>query len=576
MGEFKSRSEFIRKKPEYAPHRSLLRATGVIKSEEDFDKPFIGIANSYTDIVPGHVHLREFVEIIKDEIRKQGGVPFEFNTIAVDDGIAMGHYGMHYSLPSRELIADAVETMMNAHQLDALILVPNCDKIVPGMIMGALRVNVPTVLISGGPMRAGEYKGKKIDLVTVFEGVGKLKKGEISLNELKEIEARACPSCGSCSGMFTANTMNCLSEVLGIALPGNGTILACTPEREELARKAVRALFRLLKEGITIRNIVTYEAIYDAFVADMALGGSTNTVLHLKAIAYEAGVDFPLEKVDEISQKTPNIVKLSPSRPDLHIEDLDRAGGVMAVLKELTRKDPNLLHLDRKTVYGTLREAVEKAEVKDRDVVKPVEEPYSETGGLSILFGSLAPNGAVVKTAGVPESMLVFKGRARVFNSEEEAVEAITGGKIEPGDVVIIRYEGPRGGPGMREMLSPTSAIMGMGLGDKVALITDGRFSGGTRGPAIGHVSPEAAAGGPIALVEEGDEILIDIPNRKLELLVSKEELERRKKNFKPLKKEIPSRWLRRYSMLVTSADMGAVLMDNPQEVCKIYKTDKD
>ena len=572
MGKYQLRSEFIRKKPEYAPHRSLLRATGAVKSEEDFNKPFIGIANSYTDIVPGHVHLRDFVEIIKDEVRKQGGVPFEFNTIAVDDGIAMGHYGMHYSLPSREIIADAVETMMNAHQLDALILVPNCDKIVPGMIMGALRVNVPTVLISGGPMRAGEYKGKKIDLVTVFEGVGKLKKGELSLEELKEIEARACPSCGSCSGMFTANTMNCLSEVLGIAMPGNGTILACTPEREELAREAVRALFRLLKEGTTIRDIVTYEAIHDAFVADMALGGSTNTVLHLKAIAYEAGVDFPLEKVDEISQKTPNIVKLSPSRPDLHIEDLDRAGGVMAVLKELLRKDPNLLHLDRKTVYGTLREAVEKAEVKDRDVIKPVEEPYSETGGLSILFGSLAPNGAVVKTAGVPESMLVFKGRARVFNSEEEAVEAITGGKIEPGDVVIIRYEGPRGGPGMREMLSPTSAIMGMGLGDKVALITDGRFSGGTRGPAIGHVSPEAAAGGPIALVEEGDEILIDIPNRKLELLVSEEELERRKKNFKPLKKEIPSRWLRRYSMLVTSADMGAVLMDDPQEVCKLYK----
>ena len=564
--KFFSRSEFIRKKPEFAPHRSLLRATGL--KDEDFDKPFIGIANSYTDIVPGHVHLRDFVEIIKDEVRKLGGVPFEFNTIAVDDGIAMGHYGMHYSLPSREIIADSVETMMNAHQLDALILVPNCDKIVPGMIMGALRVNVPTVLISGGPMRAGEYKGKKIDLVTVFEGVGKFKKGEIDLNELHEIEARACPSCGSCSGMFTANTMNCLSEVLGIALPGNGTILACTPEREELARQAVRALFRLLKEGTTVKDIITYEAIHDAFVADMALGGSTNTLLHLKAIAYEAGIDFPLEEVDKIAEKTPNIVKLSPSRPDLHIEDLDRAGGVMAVLKELTRKDPNLLHLDRKTVAGTLRESVEKAEVKDREVIRPVENPYSEKGGLAILFGSLAPNGAVVKVAGVPENMMVFKGKARVFNSEEEAVEAILGGKIQPGDVVVIRYEGPRGGPGMREMLSPTSAIMGMGLGDKVALITDGRFSGGTRGPAIGHVSPEAAAGGPIALVEEGDEILIDIPNRKLELLVPPEELERRKQNWKPVKKEIPSRWLRRYAMLVTSADMGAVLMDNPEDVC--------
>ena len=568
----KLRSEFIRKRPEFAPHRSLLRATGVIKSEEDFDKPFIGIANSYTDVVPGHVHLKEFVEIIKDEVRKQGGVPFEFNTIAVDDGIAMGHYGMHYSLPSREIIADSVETMANAHQFDALILVPNCDKIVPGMIMGALRVNVPTVLISGGPMRAGEYKGKKIDLVTVFEGVGKFKKGEIDLQELKEIEARACPSCGSCSGMFTANTMNCLAEVLGIALPGNGTILACTPEREELAREAVRSLFRLLKEGTTIRDIVTYEAIYDAFVADMALGGSTNTVLHLKAIAYEAGVDFPLKVVDEISQKTPNIVKLSPSRPDLHIEDLDRAGGVPAVLKELLRKDPNLLHLERKTVYGTLKDAVEKAEVKDREVIRPVENPYSPTGGLAILFGSLAPNGAVVKVAGVPENMLVFKGKARVFNSEEDAVKAILGGEIKPGDVVVIRYEGPRGGPGMREMLSPTSAIMGMGLGDKVALITDGRFSGGTRGPAIGHVSPEAAAGGPIALVQEGDEILIDIPNRQLELLVDEEELQRRRENWKPLQKNIPSRWLRRYSMLVTSADMGAILVDDPREICKLYK----
>ncbi len=566
MGEFFSRSEFIRKRPEFAPHRSLLRATGL--KDEDFDKPFIGIANSYTDIVPGHVHLRDFVEIIKDEVRKLGGVPFEFNTIAVDDGIAMGHYGMHYSLPSREIIADSVETMANAHMLDALILVPNCDKIVPGMIMGALRVNVPTVLISGGPMRAGEYKGKKIDLVTVFEGVGKFKKGEIDLKELREIEARACPSCGSCSGMFTANTMNCLSEVLGIALPGNGTALACTPEREELAREAVRALFRLLKEGTKIRDIITYEAIHDAFVADMALGGSTNTVLHLKAIAYEAGVDFPLEEVDRISQKTPNIVKLSPSRPDLHIEDLHRAGGVMAVLKELTRKDENLLHLDRKTVYGTLRKAVESATVKDREVIKPVEEPYSETGGLAILFGSLAPKGAVVKTAGVPENMMVFKGKARVFNSEEEAVEAILGGKIKPGDVVVIRYEGPKGGPGMREMLSPTSAIMGMGLGDKVALITDGRFSGGTRGPAIGHVSPEAAAGGPIGLVEEGDEILIDIPSRKLELLVSEEELKRRKENFRPVRKNIPSRWLKRYSLLVTSADMGAILMDEKENIC--------
>jgi dihydroxy-acid dehydratase len=556
----KLRSEIIRKSLDFAPHRSLLRATGL--KDEDFNKPFIGIANSYTDVVPGHVHLREFVEIIKEEVRKLGGVPFEFNTIAVDDGIAMGHYGMHYSLPSREIIADSIETMANAHLFDALILVPNCDKIVPGMIMGALRVNIPTVMISGGPMRAGEYKGRKIDLITVFEGLGKLRKGEITEEELLEIERRACPSCGSCAGMFTANTMNCLSEILGIALPGNGTILACTPEREELARQAVRKLFELLKEGITIKDIITYEAIHDAFVIDMALGGSTNTVLHLKAIAYEAGIDFPLKKIDEISQKTPNIVKLSPSRPDLHIEDLHRAGGVMAVAKEITRLPEKLLHLDRRTVYGTLREAIEKAEVKDREVIKPIEAPYSPNGGLAILFGSLAPNGAVVKVAGVPENMLKFKGKARVFNSEEEAVKAIKEGKIKAGDVVVIRYEGPKGGPGMREMLAPTSAIMGMGLGDKVALITDGRFSGGTRGPAIGHVSPEAAEGGPIALLKDGDEILIDIPARKLDILISKEELEKRKKEFKPLKKEIPSRWLRRYSLLVTSADKGAILKD--------------
>ena len=553
----KLRSDKVKKGIERAPHRALLRACGL--TDEDFDKPLIGIANSYIDIIPGHVHLREFVEPIKEEVRRLGGVPIEFNVIGVDDGIAMGHEGMHYSLPSRELIADSIETVVNAHQLDALICIPNCDKIVPGMLMGALRVNVPTVFISGGPMLAGEVNGEKVDLISVFEGIGKVKKGEITEQELKVIEASACPTCGSCSGMFTANSMNCLTEVLGLALPGNGTILAIDPRRELLAKQAVKALFELLRKDIKPRDIVTEEALDDAFTVDIAMGGSSNTILHLLAIAREAGIEYDLAKINEISKRTPTICKISPAS-HYHIEDLDRVGGIPTIIKELSKKE-GLLHLDRMTVSGkTLREIAQEAPDADGEVVRTLDNPYSHDGGIAILFGNLAPEGAVVKTAGVDPKMLTFKGKAICFNSEEEAIEGILGGKVKPGHVVVIRYEGPKGGPGMREMLSPTSAIMGMGLGDKVALITDGRFSGGTRGACVGHVSPEAAAGGPIGIVQDGDEILIDIPNRRIELLIPEEEFERRMKNFKPLQKEIKSPWLRRYAKLVTSASKGAIL----------------
>jgi len=553
----KLRSDVIKKGIERAPHRALLRACGL--SEEDFDKPLIGIANSYIDIIPGHVHLREFVEPIKEEVRKAGGVPIEFNVIGVDDGIAMGHYGMHYSLPSRELIADSIETVVNAHQLDALICIPNCDKIVPGMLMGAMRVNVPTIFISGGPMLAGEHEGKKIDLISVFEGIGQLKSGQITEKELKVIEQNACPTCGSCAGMFTANSMNCLTEVLGLALPGNGTILAIDPRRELLAREAARKIMELLEKDIKARDILTEEAIDDAFTVDIAMGGSSNTILHLLAIAREAGIEYDLAKINEISKRTPTICKIAPAS-HYHIEDLDRVGGIPTIIKELSKKE-GLLHLDRMTVSGkTLREIAEEAPDADGEVVRSIEDPYSEDGGIAILFGNLAPEGAVVKTAGVVESMLRFKGKAICFDSEEEAIEGILGGRVKPGHVVVIRYEGPKGGPGMREMLSPTSAIVGMGLGDKVALITDGRFSGGTRGACIGHVSPEAAAGGPIGVIEDGDEILIDIPARRLELLIPEDELKRRLRNFKPRRKDIPSSWLRRYAKLVTDASKGAVL----------------
>ncbi len=550
------RSDIIKKGIERAPHRALLRACGL--SEEDMDKPLIGIANSYIDIIPGHVHLREFVEPIKEEIRKAGGVPIEFNVIGVDDGIAMGHYGMRYSLPSRELIADCIETVVQAHQLDALVCVPNCDKIVPGMLMATMRLNIPTIFVSGGPMKAGEVEGKKVDLISVFEGIGKLKKGEIDESQLAVIEQNACPTCGSCAGLFTANSMNCLTEVLGLALPGNGTILAVDPRREILAREAGRRIMELLKNNIKPRDIVDKRAFDNAFAVDIAMGGSSNTVLHLLAIAREGGIRYDLADINEISKRTPNICKIAPSS-HYHIEDLDRVGGIPTILKELLKE--GLIDGDQPTVSGkTLREIAESAPDADGEVVRSIEDPYSREGGIAILFGNLAPEGAVVKTAGVDEKMLVFKGKAICFDSEEEAIEGIMGGKVKPGHVVVIRYEGPKGGPGMREMLSPTSAIMGMGLGDKVALITDGRFSGGTRGACVGHVSPEASAGGPIGIVRDGDEILIDIPSRRLELLIDEEEMKKRLENFKPKKKDIPSPWLRRYAKLVKSASEGAVL----------------
>ncbi len=555
------RSDVIKRGIERAPHRALLRACGL--TEEDLNKPFVGIANSYIDIIPGHVHLREFVEPVKEEIRKAGAVPIEFNVIGVDDGIAMGHYGMHYSLPSRELIADCIETVVQAHQLDALVCIPNCDKIVPGMLMAAVRVNIPTIFVSGGPMLAGDMNGRKIDLITVFEGIGQLKTGEITERELRLIEESACPTCGSCAGMFTANSMNCLTEVLGLALPGNGTIPAVDPRRELLAREAGRRVVELLREGVKARDILTEEAVEDAFTVDIAMGGSSNTVLHLLAIAREAGIEFDMERINEISRRTPTICKIAPSS-DYHIEDLDRAGGIPTVLRELSKRE-GLLHTERKTVSGkTVGEIADSAKEADGEVIRRIEEPYSEDGGIAVLFGNLAPEGAVVKSAGVVESMLRFRGRAICFDSEEEAIEGILGGKVKPGHVVVIRYEGPKGGPGMREMLSPTSAIVGMGLGESVALITDGRFSGGTRGACVGHVSPEAAVGGPIGVVRDGDEILIDIPGRRLELLVPEGELKERLTEFTPKRKEIPSPWLRRYAKLVTSASRGAILSDDP------------
>ena len=558
------RSDRIKKGTDRAPHRSLLRATGVIERESDFDKPFIAVVNSYVDIVPGHAHLREFVQSIKRYIREAGGVPFEFNTIGVDDGIAMGHEGMRWSLPSRELIADSVETMLIAHAFDAAIFIPNCDKIVPGMLMAALRVNIPSIFVSGGPMRAGVLpsSGRVVDLVSVFEALGQLKKGEIGEEELREIETYACPGCGSCSGLFTANSMNSLLEALGLALPGNGTILAEDPRREELKKKAAYRVVELAFEDLKPRDVVTQASFENAFRLDVAMGGSTNTVLHTLAAAQEAGIPFPLERLDEIGRTTPTLAKIAPSSA-YHMEDLDRAGGIHAILKELARG--GYLNLEAMTVQGkTLGEVLEEGDfaIQDERVIRRLENPYDEKGGLRILFGSLAPEGAVVKTAGVDPKMMRHTGPARVFDSEEEAQAAINGGRIRPGDVVVIRYEGPKGGPGMREMLAPTSALVGMGLGDSVALVTDGRFSGGTRGAAIGHVSPEAAEGGPIGLVEEGDPIAIDLVEGRVDLLVDEAELERRKARFKPLKKPVNGSWLKRYRALVTNASKGAVLRE--------------
>ncbi|MBL6960427.1 MAG: dihydroxy-acid dehydratase [Anaerolineales bacterium] len=553
------RSDTIKKGYERAPHRSLLKATGV--KDEDFAKPFIAIVNSYIDIIPGHVHLQEFGRKVKERVRAVGGVPFEFNTIGVDDGIAMGHAGMKFSLPSRELIADSVETMIQAHQFDGMVCITNCDKIVPGMTMAALRVDIPTIIISGGPMAAGlTPDGEVVDLISVFEGVGAFKAGKIDAARLKTLEDFGCPTCGSCSGMFTANSMNCLLEVLGLALPFNGSALALSEEREALAQKAASQIVNLVEKNLTPRQIVTAEAFDDAFALDMAMGGSTNTVLHTLALAHEAGIEYSLERINKVADKTPHLCKVSPSGT-WHMEDVHRAGGIPAILNELAKSD-GLLNLDRPTVSGTsLRESIAGIEIKEHDVIRPLENPHSSTGGLSILFGNLAPKGSVVKTGGVDPSMHQHTGPARIYESQDDAMRGILNQEVQEGDVVVIRYEGPSGGPGMQEMLSPTSAIMGMGLGEKVALITDGRFSGGTRGACIGHISPEAAARGPIAALQDGDLIEIDLKARTLNVKLSDEEIEARLKALPVFSVETQSSWLRRYARMVTSADQGAVLV---------------
>ena len=557
------RSDEIKKGFDRTPHRSLLRATGL--KDDDFNKPFIGVANSFIELIPGHFFLDKVSAIIKDEIRKNGCVPFEFNTIGVDDGIAMGHDGMLFSLPSRELIANSIETVMNAHKLDAMIAIPNCDKIVPGMIMGALRVNVPTVFVSGGAMQKGYTKdGEPIDLATAFEAVGKFEAGEMSEEELKDIECNACPSGGSCSGMFTANSMNTLMEAMGIALPGNGTILALTKEREELYRKAAKRICEIAldanaREKYKLRNILNENAVRNAFAVDMAMGGSSNTVLHMLAIAKEASVNFNLEDINKISKRVSHIAKISPSLSTVHMEDINKAGGVNAVMKEMTKRGDDIL-LDNLTISGeTVLEKIKDSYIKDTNIIHTIDNPYSEVGGLAILYGNLAEQGAVIKTAGIIGSR-VFTGKAVCFDGQPEAIKGIVSGKVKAGDVVVIRYEGPKGGPGMQEMLAPTSLIMGMGLGDKVALITDGRFSGATRGASIGHVSPEAAEGGMIGLLKDGDEIHIDVDQYILSVNLTFEEIAQRRDEFTPLKKPIKSSWLGQYRALVTNASSGAVL----------------
>jgi dihydroxy-acid dehydratase len=555
------RSDKIKRGFERAPHRALLKATGV--TDEDFSKPFIAIVNSYVDIVPGHAHLQGFGKTVKEAVRDAGGVPFEFNTIGVDDGIAMGHGGMKFSLPSRELIADSVETMIQAHQFDGMVCIPNCDKIVPGMIMAALRVDIPAIFVSGGPMAAGRTpEGEVVDLISVFEGVGAYKAGAIDAARLKMLEDYGCPSCGSCSGLFTANSMNCLLEVLGLALPFNGSALALTEEREALAQQAARQILSLVEADLTPRKMVTTETIDDAFALDMAMGGSTNTVLHTLALAHEAGINYPLERINTVADRVPYLCKVSPSGK-WHMQDVHRAGGIPAILNEIARSG-NSLHLDRPTVSGTtLQESIAGKKALDHKVIRPLENPHSSVGGLAILFGNLAPDGAVVKTGAVAEGIHRHVGPARIYESQEEAMGGILGGEVQSGEVVVIRYEGPRGGPGMQEMLSPTSAIMGMGLGDKVALITDGRFSGGTRGICIGHISPEAGAQGPIAALENGDVIEIDLQARSLDVQLSGEVLRERLAALPPFEPRSESSWLRRYARMVTSASTGAVLMDD-------------
>jgi dihydroxy-acid dehydratase len=559
------RSDTIKRGIERAPHRSLLRATGQIRDEADFNKPFIAVCNSYVDIIPGHVHLQEFGRVVKEAVRAAGGIPFEFNTIGVDDGIVMGHEGMRYSLPSRELIADSVETMAASHCFDAMICIPNCDKITPGMLMGAARVNIPTIFVSGGPMLAGrDEEGNTSDLITVFEAVGKRASGQISDAQLLKLEQISCPTCGSCSRMFTANSMNCLCEALGIALPGNGTIPAVSPERHALAREAAARLLELLSRNVRFRDIVTAEAIDKAMALDVAMGGSTNTVLHVLALAREADLDYPVARFNEVSDRVPHLAKVSPAWDgprQWHIQDVNDAGGVPALMAELARK-PGALRLDALTVTGaTLGENLAQAENRNPDCLRPIGNPHSSRGALSILFGSLAPEGAVIKVGAVEQHEMAFRGPARVFEGEESATNAVINGRVTPGDVIVVRHEGPRGGPGMREMLSLTSMIKGMPeLSSTTALITDGRFSGGSRGLCIGHVSPEAAEGGPIGLLRDGDMINIDLPARRLEVEVPSDELATRRTAWQAPEPRYRRGWLARYTRLVTNASNGAVL----------------
>ncbi len=550
------RSDAMKKDVEKAPHRSLFKAMGYTQAE--LERPLIGIANSANEIIPGHIHLDRICEAVKAGVRMAGGTPIEFSTIGVCDGIAMNHAGMRYSLASREIIADSVEIMGMAHPFDGLVLIPNCDKIIPGMLMAALRLNIPAIVVSGGPMLAGRIGSKPLDLISVFEGVGAYKAGSISLSDLEAMEESACPGCGSCSGMFTANSMNCLTEALGLGLPGNGTIPAVTAARIRLAKTTGMQIMELVRNDVRPRDIASRKAFENAMAVDMALGCSTNTVLHVPAIAHEAGIELGLDLFNTVSARTPHLCSLRPGGAHF-LEDLNAAGGVPAVMKELSSK--GLIHLDITTVTGkTVGENLEHAKVADNSIIKPIDAPYHKEGGIAVLYGNIAPLGAVVKQSAVAPEMLQRTGRARVFGSESEAATAIFEGAIQAGDVVVIRYEGPKGGPGMQEMLTPTAAIMGRGLGKDVALITDGRFSGGTQGAAIGHISPEAAVGGPIALVEEGDSIRIDIPNKKIELLVDDAVLAKRRTAWTPPKPRVSEGYLARYAHLVTSGATGAIL----------------
>ncbi|MEM3383548.1 MAG: dihydroxy-acid dehydratase [Nitrososphaerales archaeon] len=550
----KMRSDAIKYGIEKAPHRSLLKALGI--TDEDLKKPFVAVVNSYTSIVPGHIHLNVIADAVKSGIQTAGGVPFEFNTIAICDGLAMGHEGMKYSLPSREVIADSIELMIQAHRFDGMVMITNCDKITPGMLMAAARLDIPSIFVTGGPMLAGFYKGKKVGLISVFEAIGNVKAKKIDENELKELEDIACPSCGSCSGLFTANTMNCITEAMGMSLPYCATSLATDSSKIRIAKKSGERIVKMIYDDLIPSKIMTEDAFKNAIAVDMALGGSTNTVLHLTAIAKEAGIDLDLSIFDEMSRKVPHICDVYPGGYYM-LEDLDRAGGIPAVMKSISK----FLYLDAITVTGkSVGENIKDAKVLNDKVIRPIDKPIHEEGGIAILRGNLAPKGAVIKTAAISKENLHFKGQAIVFDSEEDCTNAILNGKIEEGMAIVIRYEGPKGGPGMREMLSPTSAIVGMGLSNSVALITDGRFSGGTRGPCIGHVSPEAFEGGPIAILENNDIIEIDIPKRLLEVKLTEEEINNRLKRWRPPEPKIKSGYLLRYSKMVKSADMGCVL----------------